>query len=149
MELPSFLKGKPRSCLSLFDGVRICPEILKRGRTGWKVGTKIYKEVESGLAAKPVVLELAPSFAPCLSWLSGCQTNTLVLLWRSAAGAASGAERGRLISPGESRVHGLGGGAQCPALSASSAQNGHGAATGAGWASSTGWRGKQRIRDGS
>lgn len=42
-------------------------------------------------------------------------------------GAASGAERGRLISPGESRVRGLGGGAQCPALSASSAQNGHGA----------------------
>jgi len=44
----------------------ICPEILKRERTRWKVGTKIYKELERGLAAKICGVTVGPQLCSLL-----------------------------------------------------------------------------------
>lgn len=56
----------PRRRLLLFSGVVICPEIPKRGRPRWKVGTKIYKELERGLTAKIRGVTVGPQLCSLL-----------------------------------------------------------------------------------
>lgn len=52
-------------CCSLV-GVMICPEIPKRGRPRWKVGTKICKELERGLTAKICGVTVGPQLCSLL-----------------------------------------------------------------------------------
>lgn len=52
----------------------------KEGDLGGKLGQKYIRSWKEGWLPKSVVLQLAPSFAPCLSWRRSCKTNIFVLL---------------------------------------------------------------------
>lgn len=83
--MPEFDEGKHSAtqpfAAPLLGGCCDLPRNTARtGEVGGKLGQKYIRSWKEGWLPKSAVLQLAPSFAPCLSWRFSCKTNMFVLL---------------------------------------------------------------------